>query len=151
DAICATVTQLQALSPVPLLLENLDYCPTGAYEHVCMPDFITAVLETTGTWMLLDLAHAQVSAAALGFPWADYLAQLPLHRVRQLHVSSPRQVNGRLIDAHDPLREADFQLLAQMVARTQPWAITLEYTRDAGTLECQARRLSALYPGKDGS
>jgi uncharacterized protein (UPF0276 family) len=40
--ICANVRMLATAIPVPLILENLNYCPGGAYEHVCVPKFITS-------------------------------------------------------------------------------------------------------------
>lgn len=41
---CRHILALRAALPVPLLLENLDSTPTGAYEHICAPDFIKAVV-----------------------------------------------------------------------------------------------------------
>lgn len=71
-AICGNVQALAEALPVPLILENLDYCSGGAYEHICEPEFIRAVVEATGTGLLLDLAHARVSAARLGQPIERY-------------------------------------------------------------------------------
>ena len=45
--ICRNVRALASAISVPLILENLDYCPGGAYEHICEPDFIAAVLNET--------------------------------------------------------------------------------------------------------
>jgi uncharacterized protein (UPF0276 family) len=135
---------LRDLIPVPLLLENLDYCPSGAYEHVCTPNFIRAVLETTDTWMLLDVAHAQVSAHALGIPLADYLAQLPLDRVKQFHLNRPSWVDGQLADTHQALLDEDYLLVEALLTQTRPWAITLEYNQDAQELQHQLERLAAL-------
>lgn len=137
------ISALKAALNVPLLLENLDYNATGAYEHICEPEVIRAVLEATGTYFLLDLSHAQVSASRLGFAIGDYLAQLPLERVKQLHVSGPRPVGGTLADVHETLRPADYELLADVLKEIDPWAVTLEYGRDAGALHTQVDRLQA--------
>lgn len=142
--ICRNVRGLAAAIPVPLILENLDYCPGGAYEHICDPQFIAAVLEQTGAGLLLDLAHAQVSAARLGLPIADYLARLPLDRVVQIHVSGPRERDGALADEHDTLRTEDYRLLAAVLKRARPAAVTLEYRRDAAELKAQLERLRAM-------
>jgi uncharacterized protein (UPF0276 family) len=142
--ICRNVRALAAAIPVPLILENLDYCHGGAYEHICEPAFIAAVLEATGAGLLLDLAHARVSAARLGTPIEAYLAQLPLERVRQLHVSGPRLRDGALADAHEPLLEEDYALLQSVLRRTRPVALTLEYNRDADALREQLGRLRLL-------
>ena len=140
----ANISALKAALNIPLLLENLDYNATGAYEHICEPEVIRTVLEATDTYFLLDLSHAQVSASRLGFALGDYLAQLPLARVRQLHVNGPRPVGETLADVHETLRPADYRLLGSVLEQTDPWAVTLEYGRDAGALLSQLDRLQAM-------
>jgi uncharacterized protein (UPF0276 family) len=130
---------------VPLLLENLDYCPEGAYEHVCEPTFMRDVLDATGCDLLLDLAHAQVSASWLGFEVEAMLEQLPLERVREIHLSSPRALDGNsplLDDVHETLTERDYALLRWVLGRARPRAVVLEYRRDAVELRQQLSRLS---------
>lgn len=96
ETIGRNVRGLARAIPGPLFLENLDYNSRGAYEHVCQPEFITAVLEEEPEVdLLLDLAHARVSASRLGLSIADYLMRLPLERVRQIHLSGPRWSHGR--------------------------------------------------------
>lgn len=140
----ANISALKAAVNVPLLLENLDYNATGAYEHICEPMVISAVLGATDTYFLLDLSHAQVSASRLGFALGDYLAQLPLARVRQLHVNGPRPVGETLADVHETIRELDYELLANVLERTSSWAVTLEYRRDANALHSQLDRLETM-------
>ena len=129
---------------VPILVENLDYCPEGAYEHVCEPRFIAEVVESTGCALLLDLAHLQVSAAWLGLEPRAYASRLPLDRVIEVHLSSPRQLDMRLDDGHYELIERDFLLLEWVLQRTNPEAIVLEYRRDERLLLKQLRRLLPL-------
>jgi len=109
--------------------------------YVCDPEFIAEVLAATDAELLLDLAHAQVSASRLGYEIRAYLAKLPLERVKQLHVSAPRPDGNALVDAHEPLREEDYELLEDVLGRTKPWAVTLEYGKDEGALLEQIARL----------
>jgi len=141
---CSVLQQLGQEIKMPLLVENLDYNPTGAYEYVCEPLFIKEVLEHTGTYLLLDLAHARVSAYAFGIRVEDYIDQLPLERVRQIHVNRPGWHNARLVDSHLELQEDDYVLLARVLEQTQPWAITLEYNRDECIIVEQIERLRAI-------
>jgi uncharacterized protein (UPF0276 family) len=144
-AICENLSALAAAVPVPLIIENLDYNPGGAYEHICEPAFITSVLEETGVGLLLDLAHARVSAAAYGMPIREYLGRLPLGRVRQIHISSPRpRGDGTLADVHEALTDDDYALLAEVLGECRPQALTLEYSRDGAALLDQIERLRAL-------
>jgi len=142
--ICANVRTLAAAIPVPLILENLNYCPGGAYEHVCVPEFIASVLEDTGTNMLLDLAHALVSAEWLGMRVGAYLARLPLHRVVEVHVSGPRVHNGMLNDTHESLLEEHYMLLDEVLRKASPQAVAIEYQRDEGALREQLTRLREI-------
>lgn len=130
--------------PVPVLVENLDYCPEGAYEHVCEPEFISTAVRETGCHFLLDLAHARVSADWFGVTPEDYLSALPLDRAVELHLSGPRRVDGRLVDDHFELTEEDYRLLDWALARCRPRAVVLEYSRDPAALRDQLRRLSAI-------
>jgi uncharacterized protein (UPF0276 family) len=142
--ICRNVRVLAVAIPIPLILENLDYCPGGAYEYICEPDFIETVLNETGAGLLLDLAHARVSAARLELPIKEYLGQLPLERVRQLHISGPRFRDGVLFDAHESLLDVDYALLEWVLERTQPLALTLEYNREEAELRAELERLREM-------
>jgi uncharacterized protein (UPF0276 family) len=143
-SICHTTRALASALSVPLILENLDYGPGGAYEHICEPALIAAVLGDTGAGLLLDLAHARVSASRLALPIETYLSQLPLERVRQLHISGPRMRDGVLFDAHEALLEEDYALLEWVLQRTQPLALTLEYNREEAELCAELERLRVL-------
>jgi uncharacterized protein (UPF0276 family) len=144
ENICRNVRGLAKAIPVPLFLENLDYNPGGAYEHVCEPEFIAAVLEESKADLLLDLAHARVSASRLGFSFADYLMRLPMERVRQVHVSGPRLRDEVMVDAHEPLLEEDYTLLRELLDLTAPLALTLEYDRNETALKEQLGKLRAI-------
>jgi uncharacterized protein (UPF0276 family) len=133
--------QLAAAVAVPLLLENIPRFFNRAHDHVTAPDFVAQVIAETGCGLLLDLAHARVSAAALGYAVPDYLARLPLARTVEIHVSGPRWRDGVLSDAHEPLQEEDYRLLAWVLGRTRPRLVTLEYARDKAALAEQIRRL----------
>ena len=138
---CRSIRQLQALLPVPLLLENMDYNPTGAYETICDTRFICTVLQETGTDLLLDLAHARVTAAAQGMAVEAYLEQLPFERVRQIHINRPGWRDGRRVDSHEAMQTEDYALLETVLQRCRPWAITLEYNQDAARMKEQIQHL----------
>lgn len=147
ERIVGNVRAAQAQLDLPVLLENLDYCPEGAYEHVCDPAFISAVLDATGAELLLDLAHLRVSADWLGQPVEDMLAALPLERVRELHLSSPRPLSTsdpRLDDVHAELDDTDVDLLRLTLQRADPRLVVLEYRRDAERLQEQLGVVGAL-------
>jgi uncharacterized protein (UPF0276 family) len=148
ERIVASVARArQHLTQTTLLLENLDYCPEGAYEHICEPAFIAEVLDATDARLLLDLAHLQVTASWFESDAETLLDQFPLERVTEVHLSSPRALDGNsalLDDVHETLTERDFELLREVLRRTRPRAVVLEYRRDSVALRQQLARLGAL-------
>jgi sugar phosphate isomerase/epimerase len=138
------VATLQRALGVPLLLENTPGLPWQGYGFEAEPERIAAVLEESGCGLLLDTGHARVAAAAMGVDVHDYLERLPLERAMQLHVSGPRTRDGRLVDAHEPLREIDYALLDGLLARTHPQVVTLEYIRERDALREQLHRLRRM-------
>jgi uncharacterized protein (UPF0276 family) len=142
-----SVRRAKTYLDLPLLLENLDYCPEGAYEHVCEPEFITEVLEATDCGLLLDIGHLVVSASWLETEPEEMLARLPLERVVEVHLSGPRPLAGnaeRLDDVHDVVSEREVQLLRRVLEEAQPKAVVLEYRRDAELLHEQLAMLGGV-------
>lgn len=135
------LNQLKAIIPVPILIENLDYNQTNAYEYVCEPVFIQQVIEQTDTFLLFDLAHARVTAHAFGITVDDYIDQLPLDKIQQIHLNRPGWREGRLVDSHLALEDEDYQLFEQVLKRCKPWSVTLEYNKDKALIQSQIERL----------
>lgn len=119
--------QLKEWSGIPLLLENFNYHPTNAYEYICEPELFTDLLDKIGCGMLLDLAHARISAHNMGWLSAEsYLEAMPLHKVREIHVTRPGWQGNQRVDLHQPLESDDWPLLGWVLDRTPVEAVTLE-------------------------
>jgi uncharacterized protein (UPF0276 family) len=146
ETIITNTRRLAESIAIPLLLENLDYNRGGAYESICEPTFIFDVLEQTDTALLLDLAHARVSASRFGIDMKDYLSALPMRRIKQLHVSGPRFEGQTLRDAHEPLQVQDYELLEWVLATAKPDVVTLEYSKDETMLLEQIQELENVLP-----
>lgn len=143
----ASVRRAKAYLDLPLLLENLDYCPEGAYEHVCDPAFIGEVLDETDCGLLLDIGHLLVTASWFEVEPDEMLARMPLERVVEVHLSGPRPLPGngaRLDDVHDVVGECEVRLLRSVLERAQPKAVVLEYRRDAAVLREQLTLLGRV-------
>ena len=119
---------------IPLLLENFNYHPTNAYEYICEPDTFSRLLAEIDCDMLLDLAHAQISARNMGAGSVltldaaqAYLEKLPLARVREIHINHPFEDGTQMLDRHGPITAQDLPLLRWTLERTpKAEAITLE-------------------------
>lgn len=113
---------------VPLLLENFNYHPTYAYEYICEPQLFSHLLDEIGCGMLLDLAHARISAHNMK-AWGHterYLEALPLNKVREIHFTHPGWQGDQMVDLHGPVEEEDFVGLAWVLERAPVEAVTLE-------------------------
>ena len=142
-----SVRRAKAYLELPLLLENLDYCPEGAYEHVCDPAFISEVLAETDCGLLLDIGHLLVTASWFEVEPEVLLARMPIERLVEVHVSGPRPLAGnieRLDDVHDVVGESEVRLLRMVLEQAQPKAIVLEYRRDAAALREQLAMLGSV-------
>lgn len=138
------VRRLQDALDIPVVLENMPMLPGGKYQIQSDPRMINTILEQTGCNMLLDTGHAQIAAAMRGWQVEDYINELPLEKVVHIHVSGPREQNGYLFDAHEPLQEEDYRLLEWILQRTQPQVLTLEYFKDPIELKTQLDRLGQM-------
>jgi uncharacterized protein (UPF0276 family) len=136
---------------VPVTLENMQPLPFEGYDFEVRTERIAEVVEETGCGLVLDTGHARVSAAALGMDVYDYVRDLPLPRVVQVHVSGPRMRGGHLVDAHEALQEVDYELLGFVLASTQPRVVTLEYIREREALREQLHSLRTILEAHDGS
>lgn len=119
---------------LPLLVENCDQEPDwvsngqlGRFQDLCRAEVVSEFLERSGSKLLLDVAHARCSAFWLKVAPEEYLAQLPLARVQEIHTNGPRMIKGEMIDAHQDMQEADFVLMAWVLPRCQSKIVTLEY------------------------
>jgi uncharacterized protein (UPF0276 family) len=117
-----------------VIVENLIYTGPGSeyLRPAVEPGVIRHVLDATDCGLLLDLSHARIAARYMGMDWKDYLSQLPLERLRELHVTGLAEVDGVLVD-HEPLTEqdwADVEWAMERIRRgdwPKPWMVALEY------------------------
>lgn len=136
---------LRDLLGKPIRLENRPAVGrgrlNGACGFVCEPTFIREVLNALDCDLLLDVAHAQITAAHREQDVHAYLEALPLERVTELHVSGPREIDGRLSDAHETLRLDDFQLLDWVLERCAVRSVIVEYSADRSEIAGQLDRV----------
>ncbi|MEQ8675779.1 MAG: DUF692 family protein [Aggregatilineales bacterium] len=72
-----------------VILENAPWDVTPGYavpRAAIEPEVIRQVVHETGCGLLLDLAHARMSALYLGMDVEDYIHRLPVQSLRELHL-----------------------------------------------------------------
>ena len=113
---------------VPLLLENPPQYFTTPGSTMSQPEFISALCAQSAAELLLDLSHFLITAQNVGFDAAATLREFPLERVREIHISGIRLEGGTAWDDHGAAApERAFELLAMVLRRVKPQAVTLEY------------------------
>lgn len=120
--------------PEAVMIENVIY-RGGEFPVLyaaIAPEVITRVVRETGCGLLLDTAHAQVTAKYLGVDPRRYLAELPGEALRELHVTGTGHDGERWRD-HLSLSEEDFGLVEWVVGQIEagrwarPWVAAFEY------------------------
>jgi len=118
------------LPDVPLLLENIACTlrwPAGPGDIADEGLFYADVVEATGCELLLDLGNLLANARNAGVDPRAALGGFPLAAVAMIHVAGGREIDGFWFDTHaDPVGDAVFELLAEVVARVGPRPVLLE-------------------------
>jgi uncharacterized protein len=117
-----------------VIIENAPYQdPYGTMARIGVdPVFLTRLTADTGCGFLLDLAHARITAQQLHIPEEAYVAALPVHRLREMHITGLSMQQGMAVD-HFPMTEADWPTAAwafdciRSGKWAEPWVVTFEY------------------------
>jgi hypothetical protein len=117
DRLCT----LGLAEPKNLLIENLDFRNTGAYDHVTEGPFLAELLAATGASLLLDLAHLMITAHSRQIDTFTLLAETApsLENLREIHVCAPAVSGTELWDINRPFDESErcMELLREVLAR----------------------------------
>ncbi|MEG0521742.1 MAG: DUF692 family protein [Clostridia bacterium] len=104
-------------------LENMEL---NSPKECVDPLFISNAIKVTSCNLLLDTAHATISANTLGMTVYEYLDLLPLDKVKEVHFSGTKHADGKIY-SHIRARKHDYELLEYVLKRTTPEFLTLEY------------------------
>ncbi len=109
-----------------VIVENIPYPDFDEQKPrtVILPRVIQRVVQESGCGLLLDIGHARLTSEYLGIDTRDYITQLPVERLREVHITgvgiSPQ---GQRTD-HMPMTSEDWSLLEWTLAsiRRGMWA-----------------------------
>ncbi|WP_408589818.1 DUF692 domain-containing protein [Novosphingobium sp.] len=131
DLVCANLHRAQDALGRTMLVENPSSYITFAQSQMTEWEFLAQVTARTGCGLLLDVNNIHVSAVNHGFDPLDYIAGVPLDRVRQIHLAGHTQGENLLIDTHDrPVPPAVWALFARVMERVGPVAVMIERDDD---------------------
>jgi uncharacterized protein len=144
DLIAPRVRRVREVTGLPFLLENgVNYTPLVEQE-MNEPTVFNILGEEAGCEVLLDLHNLLVETVNHGRPCDDYLTELDLTLVRELHVAGGMEFAGMYTDAHcGVVPEAVWQLLAEVAPRCPNLeSVTYEF-HESSYLALGAERLAA--------
>jgi uncharacterized protein (UPF0276 family) len=101
DHVITRVKQLKKKIDRPFLLENPSYYVQMPGAQMSEADFFNKVLEGADCGMLLDVNNVYVNSRNHGFDAKDFIRQLPLHRVAQIHMAGHKECGDVIIDTHE--------------------------------------------------
>lgn len=114
-------------------VENIPYRPSSQHHpHTVDPHLIQAVVKATGCGFLFDVSHAVLTCENTAHDFESYVAALPLHRLRELHITGIETVDDRRTD-HMPLHAEDWQRIEWVVGQIragywpEPHVMAFEY------------------------
>jgi len=121
---------------VKIGLENNNYYPSEAYDVVTNGDFISKVVSQNGLYLLLDIAHAMVTAHNRTIDYSSYIETFPLGRLIQLHICGPEiPQNGIAADSHDPPDQSmELEVIRLIKKFPHIQYLTIEFYRDKNIL-----------------
>jgi uncharacterized protein len=117
-----------------VIVENIPYRGVeGKYDPICVqPGLFHQLLNETGAGLLLDISHGRITANSLRLDERAYIESLPLHKLRELHVTGLHEIDGVPTD-HLDMTEGDWVMFDWMMDKIrvgvvpQPIMVSFEY------------------------
>ncbi|MGI8641655.1 MAG: DUF692 domain-containing protein [Pyrinomonadaceae bacterium] len=94
------IKRVKEFIKTPLILENITYMVRFPLAEMSEAEFLREVLEETDCGLLLDVTNLYINSVNHGYDWREFIDELPLEKVVQLHFVGSHKHENLLIDAH---------------------------------------------------
>jgi uncharacterized protein len=135
-----------------MLLENITYYATMPSSTMSEGEFVRTVLDGSTCGLLLDINNVYVNARNHGQEPLAMLMQLPLDRVRQIHLAGHTFEQELLLDTHSrPVADPVWALFESVIAHVGPVPTLIEWDQQIPSLDAvideadKARQILARY------
>jgi len=128
----------------PVLLENITTSLQlpGEYSET---EFLNRLCDQSDCGLLLDVTNLYINSKNQGFAIDDWLDQLNLDRIVQLHIVGYSRRAGRYFDRHrDPIQPELYELVENIVSRANISAVTIERDVDIPSPDILEHELTRL-------
>jgi hypothetical protein len=136
DKVCLHVDQVQEALGQTILVENvssyLRFLPEEMPEWI----FVAEVARRTGCRILLDVNNIYVSACNHNYKADEFITNIPIGTVAEIHLAGHEEVDGLLIDTHSrPIRTEVWDLYKTALQRFGPTPTLIEWDQDIPELD----------------
>ncbi len=140
------IRQVQDILEVPFAVENISYYAPASAPEMKEEDFISAIIQESGAWLLLDVNNVYVNSVNHGFDTQAYLKRLPLDRIAYVHIAGHRQKRKNFIlDTHaSEIVTPVWKLLEETASKVEIPAIMIERDGNIPPLEDLIRELNQV-------
>lgn len=97
---CSKLNQAQDFLNRKLVIENVSSYVSYQSSEMTESEFINQVLKRTGCNLLLDINNVYVSSKNHNFDAHEFISEIPLDRIQQIHLAGHAEKDGFLIDTH---------------------------------------------------
>lgn len=113
---------------LPFALENLSSYVGFKADEMEEWEFYSTIVEEADIYMMLDVNNIYVSSRNHGFDPQEYIRNIPLDRVIQIHLAGHQDKGDYVIDTHDDfVRDEVWKLYADVYPKTGGVSTLLEW------------------------
>lgn len=146
------VKQARSELGLEMLIENISQYILMGEAEMGEAEFLCEVVARADCGLLLDVNNIYVNAQNFGFDPYEFLAKLPLDRVRQLHVAGHERWEKyeMFVDTHGAtVLDEVHEMMAWVIERTGPLPVLLERDGKFPPLEELLTEVAALQARYD--
>ncbi len=120
DTLCRNIATARARIDTPLILENISYTVALPFGEMSEGAFLREILDRSDSGLLLDVTNVYANALNHGYDPRQFLDELPLERVVQLHFVGGHWSEGVWIDSHSAATPDEIWRLLEEVFKRAP-------------------------------
>jgi hypothetical protein len=130
------IRQVQDILGMRILVENVSSYLSYRESTLSEYQFLAALTELADCDLLLDINNAYVNEVNHGIPASTLFDELPLERVREVHMAGFEDKRDYLIDAHNNrVAEAVWSLFGELMQKLPGVPVLIEWDNDIPALE----------------
>lgn len=121
---------------VPVCVENISSYAEFVDSEMSEHEFLSETCELADCGILLDVNNVYVSSHNHGFDPIEYISNIPLERVGQIHIAGHTDCGNYLLDTHGgPVSDPVWSLFDQVSDKIGPTNVLLEWDSDIPPFE----------------